>query len=373
MKSIKAGLLFHRIKKILDYLGDLILFFLMFSRIKYLCRQSILWPSGNDIKQNEACHICKNGKVETLIKSPVGYPIRQNHISLYYDYDVVDMGPILGSGDILNRTAGFFLSVTWNFCERCRNASIGVDFPEGHVDKYYASYYRRIAQSSQARKNTKEIHARYLDKFLKSGSNILELGAAEGYAANYLSRRGHNVYIFEPSEQYHKILTEEKLLHPIGDINKLSNNSFDCIYLHHVLEHIPSPLEYLRFLFILLKPGGMLFIQVPDLSLQLRLYSRSLRFCHYSIFNRYVINFPSYFRSLKKSNIYYWLEALNNDHLSGFTPEGLVFILEKIGFDIQVLTQTTSERLLSDNKLYAWPIDYENGNSPNSLTIVAKK
>ena len=40
---------------------------------------------------------------------------------------------------------------------------------------------------------------------------------------------------------------------------------FDLVVLIHVLEHIPDPIRYLRSLSSLLKPGGALLIEVPDL------------------------------------------------------------------------------------------------------------
>ena len=39
------------------------------------------------------------------------------------------------------------------------------------------------------------------------------------------------------------------------------------IYMHHVIEHVPNPLETFRTLKGLLAPGGLIFGQTPDLAL----------------------------------------------------------------------------------------------------------
>ena len=50
----------------------------------------------------------------------------------------------------------------------------------------------------------------------------------------------------------------------LGPLKSL-NDFFDMIVLIHALEHIPNPIKYLRSLIRHLKPGGLLFVEVPDL------------------------------------------------------------------------------------------------------------
>ncbi len=51
--------------------------------------------------------------------------------------------------------------------------------------------------------------------------------------------------------------------------SKLPENSFDIITLWDVIEHIPKPHSLLTYLFSLLKPGGILFLQTPNFPIQL--------------------------------------------------------------------------------------------------------
>lgn len=67
--------------------------------------------------------------------------------------------------------------------------------------------------------------------------------------------------------------------------------SFDYVTLSHVIEHVPDPLELLRNAHTLLRPGGGLFIDTPNIdALGHRLYGRHWRGLevprHLALFNR---------------------------------------------------------------------------------------
>jgi hypothetical protein len=123
----------------------------------------------------------------------------------------------------------------------------------------------------------------------------------------------------------------------------------------------------------LLKAGGVLFVQVPDLSTQAGLYHRRARRSVYSVFNG-----PVTFREgidydfWPAQGCYNWLEALLNDHVSAFTPEGLTYLAEHGGFRVEKLVQSTADRITRDPRKYSWPVDVSTGNTPNSLSLVAR-
>jgi SAM-dependent methyltransferase len=63
----------------------------------------------------------------------------------------------------------------------------------------------------------------------------------------------------------------------VGDLDQIGDREqFDLIILFHVLEHLTEPLAMLRQCALLLKPGGMMVVAVPNLaSWQARICGRS--------------------------------------------------------------------------------------------------
>lgn len=274
----------------------------------------------------------------------------------------------------MDKTLGFVLSVTWNFCNFCRNGSLPIRLNQEHLNTYYSQYYKRARPIDPRRRTTKELHGRYLCSLLPPGSRVLEIGAADGYTAGYVASQGHEVLVYEPSANYQGQLDQTSSITNLPELSSVDECSLDAIYLHHVFEHIASPLEYAVSLFRLLKPGGLLFIQVPDLSSQVVHHYVRARRCVYSLFNK-----PILFRGQtdydfwSPDGVYDWEEALLNDHVTAFTPEGLKYVIESCGFEIEHISQSTAEKIVYKPEEYAWPVDPCTGNTPNSITVVARR
>jgi SAM-dependent methyltransferase len=114
---------------------------------------------------------------------------------------------------------------------------------------------------------------------------------------------------------------------------------FDCIYSHHVLEHVARPLKVLRAVERHLKPGGRFLLQVPQ--------------------------------GVRKPDGNY--ESIGHGHLFAFTPDYLVRTLRSVGFEIaEVLTYASLDELPADRRdatgaLAIW------GDYPGALSILATK
>jgi SAM-dependent methyltransferase len=90
------------------------------------------------------------------------------------------------------------------------------------------------------------------------GAAILDFGCGDGKLLDWLQPRGWQTYGIEPSAgvAFHRHMRLET---PPQDAR------FDFVILHHVLEHVASPLELLRRLAGATREGGALFISVPRL------------------------------------------------------------------------------------------------------------
>lgn len=124
---------------------------------------------------------------------------------------------------------------------------------------------------SQRRIHSKEVRClRYLSKLvldIPRAPRFLDVGCGMGevlVAARELGWKGMGI---EVSETAAKRASQKSGLPVIcGTLEALSpeSNVFDIIHLREVLEHVREPGAYLRYIADLLRPGGVLYVQVPN-------------------------------------------------------------------------------------------------------------
>ena len=100
---------------------------------------------------------------------------------------------------------------------------------------------------------------------LKTGS-ILDIGSGTGYFAFAMKEAGWQVTGVEIDEAAREYSRTKFGLNIINSdaIKGLPNESFDCITLWHVLEHLEEPEIYLQEIRRLLKPDGTCIIALPN-------------------------------------------------------------------------------------------------------------
>lgn len=108
-------------------------------------------------------------------------------------------------------------------------------------------------------------HLRTIREIAPTGK-LLDYGSSWGYCVYQFSRAGYDASGFEISRsrvEYGQKTLGVALSH---SITSFPDCSFDVIYSAHCLEHIPNPDIPLSQFRRLLKPGGNLFIYVPNCS-----------------------------------------------------------------------------------------------------------
>lgn len=98
-----------------------------------------------------------------------------------------------------------------------------------------------------------------------NASNILDIGAATGDFLAVAQEFGLSVSGIELSA-YASAKAKEKYgfeFHQTGIVDYQGDEKYDLIHMNHVFEHFGSPHQVLERLGSLLKPGGMIYVEVP--------------------------------------------------------------------------------------------------------------
>ena len=209
--------------------------------------------------------------------------------------------------------------------------------------RFYAGYTKKVASvdeddllftvSAAEAETLTASQTRFLAAHVDAASGrILDIGCGKGaFLRSFKDRRPdwHCVGI-EPSREEAELARRDGQIEVhegmLGSV-QFERGSFDLIAIMHVFEHVPRPLETLHEIRELLKPGGVLFIEVPN-TIDLNMFYDLLLF----------------------------------EHLYHFTPQTLAWLLSREGFEVvahepsttygaqRVIARKTSRRQASQ-----WP------------------
>ncbi len=95
---------------------------------------------------------------------------------------------------------------------------------------------------------------------------ILDIGCGTGEFLNYCNSRGFEVEGVEPNEKARAFARQVNKVSVNKDLTDLlpAGNSFDCITMWHVLEHVHDLNETIRMVKGLLTPDGIFIVAVPN-------------------------------------------------------------------------------------------------------------
>ncbi|MBS1764021.1 MAG: class I SAM-dependent methyltransferase [Bacteroidetes bacterium] len=138
-------------------------------------------------------------------------------------------------------------------------------------------------------------------------SEIIDLGAGNGYFVTQLISNGFKARGFEPSDDARKVAkTDFNIdIEPLDDFQSVEAQSVNCITLWHVLEHIHSLKKTLNDIYSKLTAEGYLIIAVPN--------PESYDAKHYKAF---------------------WAAYDVPRHLYHFSPQSIIKLLSHSGFDL---------------------------------------
>jgi SAM-dependent methyltransferase len=102
--------------------------------------------------------------------------------------------------------------------------------------------------------------------FLPDG-RVLDFGCSWGYGVHQLKQAGYDAFGFEISRPRAELGRRElgvEILDQLEDLQHIPSQSVDGIFASHVLEHLLSLKEIFELFARILKPGGVVFIMVPN-------------------------------------------------------------------------------------------------------------
>jgi len=166
---------------------------------------------------------------------------------------------------------------------QCAECSLSFRFPKDDPEENVSFYQNKYRQGNVTDLPREEDIASHISDCFKSvgrdltthlrtiramvpTGRVLDYGCSWGYGVYQLSRAGYDAAGFEISRP--RVEYGRRTLHVdlTSAIDSLPSAGFDAIYSAHVLEHIPTPKNTLMTFQRLLKPGGKLFLYVPNCS-----------------------------------------------------------------------------------------------------------
>lgn len=167
---------------------------------------------------------------------------------------------------------------------------------DDELAKFYAEDYRKDYKASekprkrQILRNFRRVaaHVSRFHDVLDQAGDLLDVGAGSGEFAYLMTQRGKTVTGIEPNKGYAAYCRDDLGLdvrteHLAG--NLFEAQSYDLIRLNHVLEHLNDPVRYLSMIGAWLRPGGVLYVEVPNIETYAREKSRGNMFHYGHIWN----------------------------------------------------------------------------------------
>ncbi len=193
---------------------------------------------------------------------------------------------------------------------------------------------------------------------IKNYSNVLDVGCATGIIGEGLyNEKKCNVIGIDYSEKSLEIARQKNSYDRLFKINldyfsdELNEyeNYFDYIIMADVLEHLKIPGSILANFKKLLKPGGLFLISIPNIahgSLKLKLLQNKFEYTEYGL--------------------------LDNTHISFFTLENIIQLLNRLNFELITLNRVYLDIEETEQKidLSKYPLCVKNYVSQNLESFV---
>lgn len=153
---------------------------------------------------------------------------------------------------------------------------LGITRPNSSFDKRYTEAYRE-ALRNEYRMTFRDVGINIKPPF--PGAKCFDFGCAIGSALDMLADEGWETYGCDVSRQLTALADMTRHRIHVGELATLPAEwcGFDFILTIEVLEHLHDPIGALSQLVAMLKPGGVLLTETPQVGLLAELYGENWR------------------------------------------------------------------------------------------------
>lgn len=208
-------------------------------------------------------------------------------------------------------------------CKKCGFVFM-LEIPSSEeLTRHYSQYNYTERPTSKATLKTFNERLELFEKF-RLNNLLLDTGCGRGEFLQAALEKNWQVSGTEFSPEAIKTCTRKGIKMFLGDLTEYKENEggFDVIYSSEVIEHVKNPMEQLKAIQRLLRPGGCCYITTPNFNCYLR-YKHQEKYC--------IIEYP--------------------EHLGFFTRETLGWALRQSGFTKMKLFTTGISISRSDHSL----------------------
>ena len=219
-------------------------------------------------------------------------------------------------------------------CDKCQFIHVMPLPSELELSKLYKREYYTKVKPNYIKKYQKEIDywnlifdekLDFLETKIKTQTrSIFDIGSGSGYFLLRAKEKGWAVDGVEPNliaADHSRKIGVPVINDFFGNVNIHTMKKFNAINLFDVLEHVHNPIEVLENCYKLLKPKGVIVIEVPnDYNPLQKIVQNTLKKEEY------------WLTVLTKSRNYHWASKM--DHLNYFNFQSLNRILKRLDFKI---------------------------------------
>ena len=160
-------------------------------------------------------------------------------------------------------------------CAQCGHGFLSGDFSEQRLRDLYSNFYPRSRLDLESHRPYEEVSG--LGAWI-AGENaspfrwvppnvrVLDIGCGFGESLGYYQARGCDAYGVEADENIRRVAERYGYKVHVGlfDPSLYEPDSFDFVTMGQVIEHVRDPLETLRGVARILKPGGRAILSTPN-------------------------------------------------------------------------------------------------------------